>query len=375
MTERPSGLGRDIGILLRYRWFILATFAIAVAGALTLGAVNAFDYEATSRAEIRTIEREPVFGGRFPINFDDYVILGATDGVAERAAAILTELGQPTSAGDIQAAVSQRDVTPAGFQAFGLRQLEFTASDGNKDKAIGYANAWAAAYTIEAEAYRGRQADEHVAALTQQVEAAERELDARLRELDAFLLPRPTVAPSSAVFLWSERARVSRALIRLKDIQANGGAGPEELQIALGDLFPPGSEPPLADLTTLITGLGLRLAALDSELADVAERGSDAAESQTLISQAEAARDTYSSALREAAAAQAAKEISPLQFRVIQDAVTSNSRQVGFAGLVAAAGALGLAAGVVGAFVLEYLGRNSLLPWRGAPGSPPSREP
>lgn len=366
MTDRTPGFRRDATILLRYRWFIIAVFAVAVAGALIVGVTNSFDYEASSRVEMRAVERRPVFGVKISVNFDDYTLLGLTERVAKRAEGVLAEQGVSVNAATLLASMSQRDVTPPGFQAFGLRLLEFTAHHGDEPTAVAYSNAWAKAYLDEAAARRDELADAHIRTLDEQAKISAGLIDEKQKALDELLRRQPDVAPVYGIDLVAERSRVVRALARLKAIQATrGSASPTELRIALEDVFPPGGAPPAADLATLIGGLGLRLTALDGEIAALS--GGNAAaqqEARRLLAEAEAARKTYEAAQTEAAAARAAKPVAPVEFRPVQAADVTNSRQLSLVGLLAAAAALGLVAGVAGAFVIEFMTRNGLLPWR-----------
>ncbi|HWO94514.1 MAG TPA: hypothetical protein VNL92_07095 [Dehalococcoidia bacterium] len=366
MTDRSPGFRRDLNVLLHYRWFIIVVFAVAVVGGVLAGFANAFEYEATSVAEVRSLGRKPVFGEPFAINFEEYTFLGGTERVAERAAGLLTELGRPTEPDDILGSISVRDVTPPGFQAFGLRQVEFKATDGDEDTALAYANAWAQAYVAEAEERRSEVLEEQIDALDQQAQGALDEFNQALEDLTQALQAAPDALVGVPAEALDDRANVARALDRVRTIQSEQGeVSTDQLRVALGDVLPPQAIPDGATPSSLAAGLELQLAALNAEIAASEGDASqdNANDPQTAFARAQAARDTYDEALRQAAAGRASRAVPPVDFRVVRGAEVENSQALGFLGLLAAAAAFGLAVGVVGAFVLDLLDRRGLLPW------------
>ncbi len=376
MSDRPAGLRRDATILLRYRWFILIVLTVALAGALAVGITRTPDHAASAVVEARPTQQRPVLGSSPAFVFADYQALDEdeSDRVARGAADLLVEQGLQMNSGALAGKISQSEVTPPELKAFGVRQLQFTASDSDESKAIAYAEAWAKAWVEQAETLRDGHLNDYVTGVEAQSAAAAANLDERQRAVDDFLRQHPGVATASLSALVTERGRVTRALARLKAIDARGRVGPDELRIALADLFPEERASDKVDLPTLIGGLGLRLDALNDEIAAYQGRDTVADQAQRLVAAANAAERAYDSALAEASAARAAQTVVAVEFSVVKTATSSDSRRAGFVGLLAAAAAFGLAVGVVGAFAIEFVARTRPLPWQDDRG-PASDQP
>src|SRR4051794_20890569 len=124
MTNEPGGLQRDAAILLRYRWFILAVLAIAVAAALLVGLTRTSDYDAQSLVELRPSDRQPVSGSRPLVVLNDYMLLGRSSAVAERAAKLLADKQIQTDPNSLLAAISEVDATPFELRAYNIRQIQ-----------------------------------------------------------------------------------------------------------------------------------------------------------------------------------------------------------------------------------------------------------
>lgn len=362
MTDRTPGFRRDATVLLRYWWFVVAVFAIAIVAALALSVRGETESQSRISVEIWQTERQPVYGTRPIFSYSDYRRLTSSDEVAGEAAAMLAAQDIDVEPGTLRNAVTSADTTPNDMLAVGARRIEFTATAGDESTALAYADAWATAYVKQAAAYRDSKSDDQIASLEGQVEAAAADLDSSQRALEEFLGEHPGVPVVSPSRLEEERGRVILALGRLQTIQSGGGATPDEAQIALAGLFPDETLP-AASVETLIRGFSLRLAALDEELAVYDSPGSDAAEARELFLARDAADQTYRAALTQVSAARALKPVAPLEFRIPEDPAISTSRQLGVVGLLGAAAAFGLAAGIVGAFSIEFLVRNGLLPW------------
>lgn len=362
MTDRTPGFRRDATVLLRYWWFVAAVFAIAIIAALALSVRGETESQGRISVEIWQTERQPVYGSRPIFSYSDYRRLTSSDEVADEAAAMLASQNIDVEPGTLRNAITSADTTPPDMVAVGARRIEFTATTGDESAALAYADAWAAGYVKQAAAYRDSKSDDQIASLEGQIEAAAADLDSSQRALEEFLDEHPDVPVVSPARLEDERGRVTLAIARLEAIQASGGATPEEAQIALAGLFP--SETlPVAGVETLVQGFGLRLAALDKELAAYGASDSDTAEARALFLTRDAAEQTYRALLTQVSAARALKPVAAVEFRVPDEAVISTSRQLGVVGLFGVAAAFGLAVGTVGAFAIEFLVRNGLLPW------------
>ncbi len=358
MDSQPSDLGQVIAILLRYRWFMLAALVVPLLAALAYTAVRSPAHTASAQVDLIAYEREPVAGRPFPITYFEYLSDDMRARVADRVAKALADEGAVVDAPTLLVAVSQVFSAPFGLPA--VRRLDFTGSAGDGSTAIVYVNAWANAYPVEVEVRRREQADEQIGVMQGQAEAALAALRNSVKALNEAMQRSNAAAPAIGGELVEERSRVSLALARLKDLQARGNVGSTELQLALGDLFAPGSAPPATDLTTLVSGLGLRLTALDREIAAYAAGAGGSTDVNRLFAEVLAAQRTLEAADNQATAAWAALGVPNIEAKVALLAEGTNSRLRAFALPFIAAGIVGIGVGVGGALVL-HLGAGQML--------------
>lgn len=353
MVSQPSDQGQVIAILLRYRWFVLAAFLIPFLAALAYTAVRSPAHTASAQVELIAYARAPVAGLPFPISYPEYTSDDMRARVAERAAQALADEGTAVDAATLLASVSQ--VFSAPFRLLAVRHLDFTGSAADGPTAIVYVNAWANAYPAEVEVRRRGLADEQIGVMQGQAEAALVGLRNSVKALNEAMQRSNATAPAIGGELVAERSRGALALARLKDLQARSKVSPTEIQLALGDLFAPGSAPPATDLTTLVSGLGLRLIALDREIAAYAAGAGGSADADRLLAEALAAQRTLEAAENQATAARAALGVPTIEAKVSRLAEGTNSRLGGFARPFIVAGVAGIGVGLGGALALHLV--------------------
>ena len=358
MSERAPGIQRDVAVVLRYRWFILSVFAVAVLAAVFFSFASPFPYSATSSVELRTYDRGPVTGARFPINFNDYYSDALRERTARGAATALADQGYDVSEDTLLSAVSQTIVAPSGAPAY--RQLDFATSHADEATAVAYVNAWVDAYATEANIFREEVAASQVAVLQTAADEAQASLQSAIQALNEAI--RGGAVPAKAGELVEERARAARALSRLRAIQASGQTlTPAEIQLTIGDIFEPGAAPLPADTATLIAGLELRIGALDREIAAYASADSGTQTAQARFADVIAAQKTYDGTEEQLQAAEAARAVPYLNAVILSHAEMTGSRGIGLIGLLGAAGMFGIAVGIVGSFVLDFISRHGPL--------------
>jgi len=362
MTDRMPGLGRDARVLLRYRWFILIVFVLSVLAAAAVGMRGSTTSHGTAGVEIWPTERQPLYGYRPLFSFGEFRTLGTSPDVAERAAASLAAEGYEVSADGLRAAVTVADTTPGELIQIAARRFDFTANAADAETASAYAQHWVDAFVVEAEEFRDARIEEQITLLQGQVDAAAVDVAERQQELVAFLRDNPDFGSLSPASLEHQYGQVSLALARLERIQADGAASPEAIRLAVADLFPSETLPEV-DTATLIQGLEIRLASLEEELATFDGPGSLASEARERFLARDAAEETYRAAQVHLSAAIAMQPVPSLEFRTPDGPLVSTTHEVGLIGLVGAGAALGLAVGVIGALVLDFLDRNRLVPW------------
>ncbi len=363
MSERTPGIQRDVAVVLRYRWFILSVFAVAVLAALFFAFASPLPYSAAASVEIRVYDRGPVIGSRFPINFNDYYSDSLRERTALRAAIALKDDGYDVSEGTLLSAVSQTIVAPLGTPAY--RQLDFATSNDSEATAVAYVNAWADAFITEANIFRERVADAQVMVLRRAADETQTALQSVTKALNEAI--QGGAIPVQAGQLVEERARAARALNRLRAIQSSGQTlTPVELQLAIADIFEPGAAPQPTDIATLTAGLNLRIAALDREITAYTSSDSATQTAQARFADVLAAQKTYDAAEQQLLAAQAARIVPYLDAVLLSHAQIAGTRGIGLVGLLGAAGMFGIAVSIVGAFVLDFASRHGpRLPRRG----------
>ena len=353
MVSQPSDLGQIVAGVLRYRWFVLAAIIVPLLAALGYVVLRPPAYTASAQLELLAYDREPVAGRPFPLTYSEYTSDDMRARVADRAAKALADEGAGVDAATLLASVSQVFSAPFGFPT--VRHLDFTGSADDEPTAIAYVNAWAGAYPAAVGERHRELANVQFIILQHQAEDALVALQSSVTALNEVIQRSNAAVPAVGGQLVQERSRVALALARLKEIQARGNVSPAEIQLALGDLFAPGSAPPATDLTTLVSGLGLRLAALDREIAAYAAGAGGSADVNRLFAEVQAAQRTLEAAENEATAARAALGVPNIEAKVSLRAAGTNSRLRAFALPFIAAGIGGIGIGVGGALVLHLI--------------------